>query len=212
MTTSTNSQTRKGFPRLDELDPSDWVLLRMLIALVMLGGAVTMVAAVFANAFSGIEFATKDSVAGPEVSAGMPAGDAVARYTDDIVWTIASPTVLQRILVALPQFAAGALVLLAAAFLYALVQQLRTGDFFGGASLRALKGLALTLTIGGMLWPFLRLGCEFALNASLRSQPDFLFGLNAIEFTPFVVGLLLVALLGVFRKGAQLAEDADGLI
>lgn len=189
---------------------ADYVILKVLLALVALGALASIVVALWPG--DTIEFTSHSASRGPSAGIAGLASNAHVTWADRLLWTISDPSVGQRILVALPQVFAALCVLAAALLVYSLAGHLARDAAFTRPALHRLRALALVLVFGGILWPFLMMGATFALVAGLQDDPSVLFTFSLTDFAPLLVGMLLLAVAEAFRRGIGLAEDVEGLV
>ena len=92
-----------------------------------------------------------------------------------------------------------------------IVRTLRRGDPFIPANARRLYAIAAVVGIGGQAAVLLRAWGETAVLGHLMVAP-YLFQGTHITFVPLVAGLGVAVAAEVFRQGAVLREDVEGLV
>lgn len=191
------------------LDTGDYVLLHVLLALTGLGAIISIINALWPR--SQVAFVASQPDLGPVIPNGGTAGASV-RYSDQVLWTLTDPSVADRLLVALPAVFGALVVLAAVVLVWKVVARIRGGHAFTPATVRLVRALALVVTFGGLLWPFTQMGAQFVLVTRHNPEPRSLFTLQFTHFAPFLAGMLLVLLTEVFARGAQQADDLEGLV
>ncbi|WP_340561219.1 DUF2975 domain-containing protein [Streptomyces sp. GSL17-111] len=125
--------------------------------------------------------------------------------------TIADPDLQQRLWLALPEIAGGLLLALVLVLLLRVARGLRDGDVFVPENARRLVVIAVAVIVAGAFGPLLQAGTTALL----------LRGTSAAELVPFsyefsfaylLLSFLVAALAEVFRRGAGLRADTEGLV
>jgi hypothetical protein len=147
---------------------------------------------------------------------------------DRVTVTASGFTVFTRIMLALPPVLFAATTITLALLVMRLARSLGNGDPFGLRS-RAVATAGWVALLGGMLGTWAGNLADWLASRDLFgaigwsytgdvSDPTTLGWPSAaafrldLPFAPFVAGLLLLLLAAVFRHGAQLRADADGLV
>ncbi len=125
--------------------------------------------------------------------------------------SLLSPTPRQRALYIASSVAAPLVTLVVIVLLLLIVRTIETGDPFVLANARRLQWIAFVVGAGGLLAQGLS---DFARNEMLASsaasdvvQLDF-----TLSFLPIVAGLAILTLAEVFRRGALMRADLEGLV
>lgn len=135
-----------------------------------------------------------------------------ARYTPEIVWTVADPTVGQRLAAAAPSLW---LLLCGLGIVWAVWKLLgatASGEPFTRDSVRYSRWLAGMFLTCAILYPFVQMTAHFALVTQFQHTPEVLMHFKGSDFLPVVAGLLLVVLTEVYARGLELRDDVDGLV
>ncbi|MEU2082744.1 DUF2975 domain-containing protein [Streptomyces albus] len=124
---------------------------------------------------------------------------------------LADPTAVQRLLLALPDIVNSLFLLLVLALLLKIARTLRGGDVFVPVNARRLSVTGLAVLVQTVVTPVLT-----ALTTQLLVR-----GTPLAEQVPFsatftgayvLLAFLVLALAEVFRRGAKLRADAEGLV
>jgi hypothetical protein len=147
---------------------------------------------------------------GPPVDEA-PTPGVEARYTDEVLWTIADPTVGQRLAALLPALLVTVLLGAGCLVLWRLVTVTQRGEPFDATAVRQLRALGLLVMAYGVLHPFLPSAVTLVVFWSERT-PSVAATLELFSLFPFVVGTLILVVAEVFRIGLGLREDVEGLV
>ena len=173
-------------------------------------GAV-VVAVVFA-----LETATAehlDRTVGVEDAVGAIDPSHVSGYTLDVrsaTLVIEDPSILQRLATMLPVVIGAGTVGTAAVLLWLVSRSLREGELFTRDNVRRLKSCANTVLVGGLL----AAGSKIAVSLWFLDAADDL----PVEFratgslVAIPIALALAGLAEIFRRGAALRDDVEGLV
>lgn len=130
---------------------------------------------------------------------------------DTAIYTFNDPTVLERLTYAADEFIAAIVVIAVTRLLFLVVRSLREGDPFNRQNAERLRWAGLTAGIGGMV----------AVTAGVWSQSQMADKVPAnlpvatnwsASFTPVVIGLVLLMIAEVFRRGAVMGEELEGVV
>ncbi|MGD7732255.1 DUF2975 domain-containing protein [Propionibacteriaceae bacterium G57] len=209
MSAETTPEKPNPLIRLVNTPPStaDIVVLRALLVLIMIGAAVATVAALWPTSSISYTALTDDTTPAPG-PAGTAANVSLA-HADELLWIITDPTLGQRLLVALPVVFVAALVAVGAWLVLGIVTRISRGEAFGPAAIRR---LSLVVLLGGITAPFVELASRFALSAQLQDQPQVFFRFELMDIWPIVVGMVLLLITQVFRRGAAMTDELAGVI
>lgn len=143
---------------------------------------------------------------------GLAPGVTVANPVDALV-VIADPTVSQRVLVALPSALVAVAVLVVVRLLLGLLGDLRGGEPFTVANVRRLRGIAVVVGAGAIVFSAAEALCNFVLvsDGALGVGARQVFELS-LPFAFLAVALALAAIAEAFRVGVRLRDDVDGLV
>ncbi|MGA4670966.1 DUF2975 domain-containing protein [Propionibacteriaceae bacterium Y1923] len=192
------------------LSTTDVLITRIILVLVMVGAAAIIVSALWPT--DTVDYVT----AAPSVAAvATPDGTApnvTLAHQAEWVWTISSPTIGQRLLVAAPTILRAVLVGVGAWLLLGITTRIHRGEAFAEATISRLRALAIMIMFGGLIVPFLELGTRFALSAQLQESPEVTLLFSPTVFWPVLVGMLLLLLTQVFVKGQAMGDDLEGLV
>ncbi|MGD8214251.1 DUF2975 domain-containing protein [Aestuariimicrobium sp. Y1814] len=192
------------------LSTTDVLITRIILVLVMVGAAAIIVSALWPT--DTVDYVTAaPSVAAVATPDGTAANVTLAHQAE-WVWTISSPTIGQRLLVAAPTILRSALVGVGAWLLLGITTRIHRGEAFAEATISRLRALAIMIMFGGLIVPFLELGTRFALSAQLQESPEVTLLFSPTVFWPVLVGMLLLLLTQVFVKGQAMGDDLEGLV
>lgn len=139
---------------------------------------------------------------------------------------LATTSVTTRLLFTLPALLHAAVVIVAAIHLLQITRGIVAGEPFSAHALGRWRGLAVTLICGGIA----QMAADITANSYLTARIEEYYGVDRIPpeshtmllggtFAPvganipmILAGFVALALTVAFRAGAQLAEDADGLV
>ena len=155
------------------------------------------------------------AVRGDEVEVSGPLPDALlpdgvrGPLTGSVV--LPDPTASQQVLSMLPSFIGLAMVVVAAWLLLRVARSARNGEPFTVANARRLTGLSILVMVGGMM---LQVVDNWTRSDLLASVPAFDRDGMSFELSlwPLLVGFLVAFFAEVFRRGAALREDVEGLV
>ncbi|WP_017590870.1 DUF2975 domain-containing protein [Nocardiopsis ganjiahuensis] len=157
-----------------------------------------------------------------EVARAVPdvtllADDVGVRGTDTLVLVFEDPGAPERLLLALPVLLQQVLGLVVVGLVLRMLQSLSSGDPFVPANVRRVYAVAFAVLLGSLLLPVVESVCDIALWQDRVPVDEvallaFDLGLGSGPLTGFLVGLLLVSLAEVFRRGARMREDVEGLV
>lgn len=143
--------------------------------------------------------------------------DVTVRGTDALVLVFEDPSTLERLLLALPVLLQQALGLFVVYLVLRMLQSLGSGDPFVPANVRRVYAVALAVLVGSLLLPVVEACANIALWSGRVPVEEVALlsidlGLGAGPLTGFLVGLLLLSLAEVFRRGTRMREDVEGLV
>lgn len=122
-----------------------------------------------------------------------------------------SPTMRQRIAFLGAGLAASLSTIAVLALLLLVVRSLRSGDPFVLANARRLRGMAAVLAVGGTGASALRAWAEHLVLSDRVIMPLVHEQLQ-VTFLPLVAGLGVLLLAEVFRRGALMRAELEGLV
>ena len=123
---------------------------------------------------------------------------------------LADPGTGVRVSALLAALVVAAVAVLSCLVLLRLLRQAQAGEPFGPGVQRGLRMLALLMLAAGLLWPTLS---AFAAAEVIRAATDASVSPSLeINFIWVGVALLLLFLAEVFRIGARMADDVEGLV
>lgn len=138
----------------------------------------------------------------------VPANQEISELTAAV--TVAHPSPQQAWTAAVPQVLDGLLIGTGAWLILRLARTLRAGDPFTPANARRLTLLALVVGIGSTASQMLHIASTLAVLDIAPGGPYVAGGV--ISFLPLLLMLALAALAEVFRRGARMAQDVEGLV
>ncbi|MDO5500490.1 MAG: DUF2975 domain-containing protein [Propionibacteriaceae bacterium] len=159
-----------------------------------------------------LHFTSSVEEQGPVYAAPGLLPGASARFSSEIEWTLADPTLGQRALIGLPTALLLVAGLIAAWCLWRLIGAALTGEPFTRRTLWHARALALSVAFVAAFWPFLGPLVNFMLITQVQSLPSVVFTIRLQDFLPIVVAALLVVLTEVYARGLALREDVEGLV
>lgn len=151
---------------------------------------------------------------GPDGAApvvGEPPDGVVGRYDDTVIWSIAEPSVGQRVVVLLPVVVTTAFLAVGLVVLWRLVSATRRGVPFDRSMVRRLRVLGVLLLAYGLLAFFAAPMVLLAVFWSVPGTPVAL-GVDVPALLPVVLGFVVLVLAESFRVGLRLSEDVEGLV
>ena len=188
----------------------DFLFARLLVVVVVLALTIGAVATLWPS--GPLEFTASLQDPGPTSAAAGTAAGASATYAPEVVWTLAAPSVGERLLAGLPALFLLLVGLIAAWLVWQLIGAAKAGEPFTRTTVRYSRALAALVLIGAVVWPFLLMGVQFALVTRVQSEPSVLMWFSGFDFLPIVIGALLVILTEVYARGLDLRDDVEGLV
>lgn len=140
--------------------------------------------------------------------ADVPANQEVSDLTAAV--TVADPSVEQAWTAAVPQLLDGLLVGTGAWLVLRMARTLRAGDPFTAANARRLTALALVVGVGGTASQIVHVASTLAVLDIDPAGPYVAGGV--LSFLPLLLMVAVAALAEVFRRGARMAQDVEGLV
>ncbi|KOX23626.1 DUF2975 domain-containing protein [Nocardiopsis sp. NRRL B-16309] len=164
-----------------------------------------------------ITVARPDGVPEPRMDAATSGQDVTVSDTGRMVIEFHDPTTLERFLLVAPGLLAVVAALVVMVAVHRMVRSLDRGEPFVTANVRRVFVIALTVVIGSMVVPMVAAVCENALRARALESDEIafsfvVFGEGGISPALLFTGFLLAALAEVFRRGARLRADVEGLV
>jgi hypothetical protein len=143
--------------------------------------------------------------------------DVTVRGTDTLVLVFEDPSTLERLLLALPVLLQQAFGLFVVYMVLRILQSLGAGDPFVSANVRRVYAVAVAVLVGSLALPVAEACADIALwNGRVPVEEvvllSFDLGMGPGPLAGFVVGLLLLSLAEVFRRGTRMREDVEGLV
>lgn len=190
-------------------DRSDWIVLRVLLALVLAGALAAWVVAPL------WWWAQRHPLPVPytgQVSVPELEGTDVRVDRTDFTLLLPDPDTTQRLLALLPDLMTAAVVVSVAWLGHAVLRDVAAGDPFRPVNVTRLRWIALLVALGGGL-----VGAVRALVAlPILSDVD-LGGLTPAGFwevplIPLLLGMVVALVAEAFRTGTTLRDDVDGLV
>ncbi|MGI5204236.1 DUF2975 domain-containing protein [Spirillospora sp. CA-108201] len=141
----------------------------------------------------------------------LASGGTTLRGTRHAELAVHDPGLADRLLLAAPEIARAALILVILSILMRMAATLRTGDVFVPANVRRLFAISIAVLLLGTAAPALDM---LTTNALVGGTP--LEGAVEIGFTvqasTILLAVLVAALAGAFGHGARLRADTEGLV
>lgn len=134
-----------------------------------------------------------------------PTSDTVALVVDDLPRPLAALTELDDLV-------AGLLTLAGAWLLHRVLRDIAAGRPFAPRTPDRIGGLALTVAAMAVLPEAVRTIATLAVLERAGIAPDVLGSAFDLDLAPLLVAAILGVVAGVFRRGAQLAADVEGLV
>ncbi|AXG82268.1 DUF2975 domain-containing protein [Streptomyces paludis] len=125
--------------------------------------------------------------------------------------SFAQPDLAQRTLLVLPELFTGVMLLVIAYLLFCTVRTVRTGDPFVPANARRVAGIAGAVLAMGVTGPVLDMITTAQLVGGTVADQH-VVAEGTFSAAPILLGLLIAALSEVFRRGARLRADTEGLV
>ncbi len=126
--------------------------------------------------------------------------------------TFFAPTTGQRLQYLLGPLLVAVTALVVLALLFFVARSQRLGEPFTLANARRVSAIGAVLAVGGTLAPFLTIVMHNALLESTAAAPLVRTNEFTLSFVWVAVGLVVASVGEVFRRGAALREDVDGLV
>jgi hypothetical protein len=157
---------------------------------------------------------------GPEPSVAVEAAspDVSVAAPPEVVVAFHDPTALERFLLAAPGLLGIAAVLVVLFMVLRLVQSLDRGEPFVAANVRRVYAIACTVLVGSLVVPVVGAVCDSVLRSRALGADGLVLttglfgGEGGISLALVLTGFLLAALAEVFRRGARLRADVEGLV
>ncbi|GAB3698696.1 DUF2975 domain-containing protein [Mariniluteicoccus flavus] len=153
--------------------------------------------------------------AGPPVDEALRAG-ASARWAGEVEYTVTNPTALQRFGDLIAPVVLFVLILVGFAMVWRLLDRVAAGDPFHADAMRTFRGLSLLLGLGAICLPLVAFAGRFFALADSQQLPHVYSHVAPETVAVALTGLAgagLVEVLGlVFRRGAELRRDTEGLV
>lgn len=149
----------------------------------------------------------------PDVASGAEGVTATA--TGTVLLVLEAPDTALRLLLAAPRMAAGACVAAACYLVFRMARTLREGDPFVVQNARRMFGVAWITLLGGLFVPVLGAFASVHLQMSVLDEWVLAFSVVDPDNVPvplLLVGMLLIALAEVFRRGAAMREELRGVV
>jgi len=130
---------------------------------------------------------------------------------DTATYTLNDPSLLERLTYAADEILTAIVVIVVTRLLFLVVRSLREGDPFTPKNAERLRWSAIVAGFGGMaasatgMWSQTQMGDK--VPDSLPSATN-----TSLSFTPIFVGLLLLMIAEVFRRGALMGEELEGVV
>lgn len=145
------------------------------------------------------------------------ADDVSVRGTDTLVLVFEDPSVPERLLLALPVLLQQVLGLVVIYLVLRVLQGLGSGDPFVPVNVRRVYTVAFAVLLGSLLLPMVEAFSNVTLWTDRVPVNEvaliaFNLGLDSGPLMGFLVGLLLLSLAEVFRRGTRMREDVKGLV
>jgi hypothetical protein len=159
-----------------------------------------------------------EGVPEPSVAVGAASPDVSVAAPPEVVVEFHDPTALERLLLAAPGLLGTAAVLVVLFMVLRLVRSLDRGEPFVAANVRRVYAIAYTVLVGSLAVPVAGAVCDSVLRSralgadGLVLTAGLLGGRGGISLALVLTGFLLAALAEVFRRGARLREDVEGLV
>ncbi len=175
--------------------------------LIVLAGALSVVPAFAALLMSdifiptGIQHGTR--LVGVDPRSGFEAETAI--------YTLKDPTVLDRLANAADEILTAIVVIAVTRLLFLVVRSLREGDPFNRRNAERLRWAAIAAGVGGMAaasvgtWSQMVMGDKVPDNLPTAVN-------TSLSFAPVFIGLLLLMIAEVFRRGAVMREELEGVV
>ncbi|WP_424863595.1 DUF2975 domain-containing protein [Streptomyces sp. MMS24-I29] len=141
-----------------------------------------------------------------------PGGDGPSVIgTDQAELVFAHPAFGQRLLLALPEIVGSVLLIVILGLLLRMARSLRGGEEFTTRNVRRLHAIAVTVFLMSVLAPLLDAVTTGLLLRGTGSEDLVPFSVT-YSFPYLLLALLIAAVAEVFRRGARLRADTEGLV
>lgn len=174
------------------------------------------IGAVVVGVVYGLESATADHLdrtVNLQDSIGTVDPSHIAGYSLDVrsaTLVIEDPSILQRLATMLPVFLTAGTVGAVATTLWLVARSLREGDLFNNENVRRLTSCANMVLVGGLAAAAAQIGVSLWFVKSADDLP-IEFGANG-SLLALPIALALAGIAEIFRRGAALRDDVDGLV
>lgn len=191
--------------------PHGWTqgLLESVFATIAIGSIVVAVVV-------GLETMTAehlDRTVGVEDGVGSVVGDQIAGYHLDVrsaTLVFEDPSFLQRLATMLPTLIVAGTVGTVAVLLWLVSKSLREGELFTHENVGRLKSCANTVLVGGLVAAGSEIAVSLWFLGSADDLPVELAATGSLVALP--IALALAGLAEIFRRGAALRDDVEGLV
>lgn len=190
-------------------DCGDMIATRLLLAIISICSFLPVVVTLCPG--TPVEWSTAGGARREASVEGLHPGAHVHHGTE-LVWRVDHPTLVQRLLVALPLLVVALLAIAASVILWRLVGEVLQEQPFTAGLGRRLAFLGLLVALGPCVWAAVHVVSSWALNATLLPSPQVAWHINLVVLWPVVIGFLLLALARLVARAEVLAEDTEGLI
>lgn len=149
---------------------------------------------------------------GPEYAGATPVGGVTVQHSGELVWEQAGAGVGRWLVSLLPDLVTGAVIAVSALLVLRLIRQIESGVPFDTSSVWYVRVLGLMTFCYGIFMPLLVLVVGVVLTFGVQDEPAYGFQFDGSDFLPIAVGLVLLVVAEVWRRGSQIADDLEGLV
>lgn len=149
---------------------------------------------------------------GPEFAGSSTDAGVRAHHSGELVWEQTGAGVGRWFVSLLPDLVTGAVIAVSALLVLRLIKRIESGEPFDTSSVWYVRVLGLMTFCYGMFMPLLVLIIGVVLTFGVQDEPAYGFQFDGSDFLPIAVGLVLLVVAEVWRRGKEIADDVEGLV
>lgn len=149
---------------------------------------------------------------GPAYAGADPHDGVTVQHSGELVWEQTGAGVGRWLVSLLPDLVTGAVIAVSALLVLRLIKRIESGEPFDTSSVWYVRILGLLTFCYGLFMPLLVLTVGVVLTFGVQDPPSYGFQFDGSDFLPIAVGLVLLVVAEVWRRGREIADDVDGLV